>query len=208
MLDEKKRTELEDLIAAWIGEVGQLNQAIQALPGDFKAAVDASGVALDTANQRLIGAILALQGEGAKNVKNMESISTQTTQVIKSYVSEFNEIAAHMRASLGEVRRMNKGIYTDGELFRRQIIEINDLTQKSHTEIDRLRHLVNQNITNFEASTNDIKEAASEMKSAVESINSFDTSKIGAHFGALVVIGGVAALAVGFLLGYLVKSIF
>ena len=39
MFEDKKRDELEALMAAWVGEVGQLNKAVQELPSVFQKAL-------------------------------------------------------------------------------------------------------------------------------------------------------------------------
>ena len=41
MFEDKKRDELEALMAAWVGEVGQLNKAVQELPGVFQKSISA-----------------------------------------------------------------------------------------------------------------------------------------------------------------------
>lgn len=208
MFEEKKRTELEDLIAAWIGEVGQLNQAVQALPKTFSGVIEESSVSFDAASQRLVNAIAALQGSGTKNVKVIENISTQTTQIVKGFISDFNETASHIRLSLSEIRNTHAGVFKDGNLLKEKLTDIHALTDRAHLEITRMRSLLNENSLEVKSVTGSIKEASLKMNAAVESLHSLDESKIAAHFGSLVVVGGLVTLAAGFVLGYLVKSVF
>ena len=207
MFEEKKRTELEDLIAAWIGEVGQLNQAIQALPKTFSGAIEESSVSFEAASQRLEKAVTALQGSGTTNVRAIENISTQTTRIVKGFISEFNEIASHIRLSLAEIRKTHAGVSVDGKYLQEKLTSMNELTDKAYSEMTRMRSLLNDNSLKVESVTGSMKEAALRMNAAVESLHSFDESKLGAHFGSLVVVGGLVTLAAGFVLGYLVKSV-
>lgn len=208
MFEEKKRTELEDLIAAWIGEVGQLNQAIQALPKTFSGAIEESSVSFEVASQRLEKAVTALQGSGTTNVRAIENISTQTTQIVKGFIFEFNETASHIRLSLAEIRKTHAGVSVDGKYLKEKLTSMNELTDKAYSEMTRMRSLLNDNSLKVESVTGSMKEAALKMNAAVESLHSFDESKLGAHFGSLVVVGCLVTLAAGFVLGYLVKSVF
>ena len=84
--DDKKTDILQELIAEWTGEVGQLNAAVQKMPGAFKAS------------------IAEIEADQLKILAKMEGYSTQLDQNIGSSFGFLKEQYATMGAKQQELK--------------------------------------------------------------------------------------------------------
>lgn len=85
-LDDKEISTLEGLMSAWTGEVGQLNIAIQKMPGAFKAS------------------IAEIEADQLKILAKMEGYSSQLDQNIGSSLGFLKEQYAEMGAKQQELK--------------------------------------------------------------------------------------------------------
>jgi hypothetical protein len=207
MLDDKKSDVLEGLMAEWIGEVGQLNKAVQQLPPVVRKSLGEIESLVVQSTSKMASAVEILNGEGRLHTETLNRISKQTTETINGFISEFNQSSGRIRISLSEIRNATGRISDDATVLKEGIDGLvassaclNLLNQESGGLIEKIKEakeIVNQSSVKIDAAQSGMNEA----------LNRMNKSTLGHHLASLVVIGGLLMLSAGFALGYLVKSV-
>lgn len=207
MLDDKKSDVLEGLMAEWIGEVGQLNKAIQQLPPVVRKSLGDVGILVTQSSERIASSVEILNGEGRLHTETLNRISKDTTEIINGFITSFNQSNGNIRLNLGEIRTAIGRVSEDATRLKKGVDNLaestaglNSLNEESGGLVEKIREakaiLINSSIK--------IEAAQEGMNETLKRLNK---SKLGNHLASLVVVGGVFMLSAGFVLGYLFKAV-
>lgn len=189
MFEDKKRDELEALMAAWVGEVGQLNKAVQELPGVFQKSLASIESEFNAVSGRIGHAFDSYDVRSDKLYQQLLDANAQIESATEAIEGAAGHGVQQLKGDMDTVTQKTGLVLSAMVGLRDAVDGENGMSQK------------------LQGVQNQFGEKLWILDKSISALSNLQISKLAQHQKAISAIQNIATFLIAFGLGYAFKAL-